>query len=179
MRQLFAAALPASLCTWARAITLHGHVQVIEAACFSSSASKTVYISKLAKHVSAAKTCEGVQALLHSAGAAVQGTPAVLSDVRSAGMGISSVDPEVQHSCSGAKEHNRASVMPQREGESCPQRKSESTASRDGSNACGTFNECQEDVTKLRELLTAAAQKRQRDIMDAGGIYAGPYADLR
>ena len=184
MWQPSAAALPASLCKWARAVTLHGHVQVIEAACFSSTASKTVYISKLAKHVSAAKTCESVQALLHIAGATVQGPPVVLSEVRSAGVVISSVDPDVKHSCSGATKHNRIKMMPQREGRLRPHEQSdltalESSASGGGSSAHGASEECQEEVTKLRGLLTAAAQKRQRDMIDAGGAYAGPYAELR
>ena len=160
-------------------MTLDRHVQEIEAACFSSSASKTVYISKLAKHVSAAKTCEGVQALLHSAGTAVQGTSAMLSEVRSAGPLNNLVDPDVQHSFSGAEEHNRLSMMPQREGKSHPHRQSESSASGDGRSANDALTGCHKEVTKLREMLTTAAQKRQRDIMDLGRAYAGPYAELR
>ena len=45
-------------------------MQAVEAACFSSSASKPVYISKLAQHVRSANTPEGVQALLCCAGIA-------------------------------------------------------------------------------------------------------------
>lgn len=157
----------------------YGHVQVIEAACFSSSASKTVYISKLAKHVSAAKTCEGAQALLHSAGTAVQGTSAMLSEVRSAGALNNLVDPDVQHSFSGAEQHNRVIMMPQGVGKSHPQKLSESSASREERPAHDALKECQVEVTKLHELLTAAARKRQRDMMDAGSVYAGPYAELR
>ena len=158
---------------------LYGHVQVIEAACYSSSASKTVYISKLAKHVSAAKTCEGVQALLHSAGAAVQGTSAMPIEVGSGGALNNLVDTDVQHSCSAAKEHSSISMMPQREGKSHPQKLFESSASGEERSDHGAFRECQEEVTKLREMLIAAARKRQKDMMDAGSVYAGPYAELR
>ena len=154
-------------------------MQEIEAACFSSSASKTVYISKLAKHVSAAKTCEGIQALLHSAGAAVQGTPAVLSEVTSAEALNNLVDPDVQHSFSRVKEHKRVSMMPQRVGESHPQKLSESSVSGEERCDYGASREYQEGVTKLDELLTAAARKRQQEMMDAGSVYAGPYAELR
>ena len=157
---------------------LHGHVQVIESACFSSSASKTVYISKLAKHVSAAKTCEGVEALLHSAGATVQSTPAMLSEIRSAAA-VNNVDPNVQHSCNAATKDNSISMMPETEMQSHLQKPSESSAGDGGRIAPGAPEECQEEATKLHEMLRAAAQKRQREMMDAGGLYAGPYAGLR
>lgn len=179
MRQPFAAALSARLCKWAGFVMLHRHVQVIEAACFSSSASKTVYISRLAKHVSAAKTCEGIHALLHSAGATLQGTPAVLSEARSAGVASNSIDIDVQHSCSGAKKHDRSSMMPQTERQPDSQNLSESSLGEGGRSAPSASEECQEEVMKLHELLRAAAQKRQREMMDAGGHYAGPYAELR
>ena len=45
---------------------LHSLSQAVEAACFSSSATKPVYISKLAQHVRCVKTPEGLQALLCS-----------------------------------------------------------------------------------------------------------------
>ena len=57
-----------TVCAVRRAEGLQCAPQAVEAACFGSSASKPVYISKLAQHVRSAKTPEGVQALLQCAG---------------------------------------------------------------------------------------------------------------
>ena len=161
------------------------NLQALEGACYRSCASKSVYISKLAQHVRAVSTPEGLKALLVSAGISPSATDPSLTS-SNAGHHLSRKSagekgpPSNGRACVGLGSRQSA-VQPELATVSEPQHLSEtqSEASREHGKCSEQHAQHTQTMSGVVEQLVAAAERRRTQTVDAGANYAGPYAQLR
>jgi hypothetical protein len=159
--------------------------QVIEEACYCRCTSKPVYISKLAQHVRAVSTPEGLKALLVSAGISAPATnPSLISS--NAGQHLSSKPAGDESPSSNGRAcvgpgPRQSAVQPKLATALEPQHPSETQgkASREHGKCDEQHAQHTETMPKVVEQLEAAAEMRRSQMVDAGANYAGPYAELR